>query len=48
MIIKRFKTFFGDDPMFNLDIAKAMKKTIIKDLSENRKEEYMSEVEVGM
>ena len=44
MIINRLKTFFGDDPMFNLDIAKAMKKTIIKDLSENRKEEYMSEV----
>ena len=44
MIVDRLKTFFGDNPMFDLEIASAMKKTMIEDLTENRKEEYMSEV----
>ena len=44
MIVDRLKTFFGDNPMFDLEIANAMKKTMIEDLTENRKEEYMSEV----
>ena len=44
MIVDRLKTFFGEHPMFDIEMANAMKKTMIEDLTNNRKEEYMSEV----
>ena len=37
------KQLFGENEQFTEDIALAMKETMIKDLTENRKEEYMSE-----
>ena len=44
MIVDRLVNLFGPDPQFNADMAQKMKETMIKDLTANRKEEYMSKV----
>ena len=43
MIVKRLENLFGENELFNEDVAAEMKRNMIKDLEENRKEEYMSE-----
>ena len=43
MIVQRLKDLFGEHEQFNEDIAAKMKRIMIEDLEENRKEEYMSE-----
>ena len=43
MIVQRLITLFGENELFNEDVAAEMKRNMIKDLEENRKEEYMSE-----
>ena len=43
MIVARLKSLFGENELFNEDVAGEMKRNMIKDLEENRKEEYMSE-----
>ena len=43
MIVKRLTNLFGENDLFNEDVASEMKRNMIKDLEENRKEEYMSE-----
>ena len=43
MIVQRLIDLFGENELFNEDIAAEMKRNMIKDLEENRKEEYMSE-----
>ncbi len=49
MVLQRIvKDVFGDSPDFTLEIATSMKQRIMKDLLENRKEEYMSEVGLAL
>ena len=43
MIVARLQNLFGENELFNEDVAAEMKRNMIKDLEENRKEEYMSE-----
>ena len=43
MIVQRLINLFGENHLFNEDVAAEMKRNMIKDLEENRKEEYMSE-----
>ena len=43
MIVVRLNNLFGENDLFNEDVAAEMKRNMIKDLEENRKEEYMSE-----
>ena len=43
MIVARLQNLFGENELFNEDVAGEMKRNMIKDLEENRKEEYMSE-----
>ena len=43
MIVARLQNLFGENELFNDDVAAEMKRNMIKDLEENRKEEYMSE-----
>ena len=42
MIVERLKRLFGDNEQFTEEMALAMKKQMLADLTENRKEEYMS------
>ena len=42
MIVERLKRLFGESEQFTEEIAFAMKKQMLADLTENRKEEYMS------
>ena len=44
MVLQRLKNVFGDEKQFTLTIATEMKKVMIDDLHNNRKEEYMSKV----
>ena len=44
MVLARLKNLFGDEEQFTLSIATEMKKLMIDDLRNNRKEEYMSKV----
>ena len=44
MVLARLKNLFGDEEQFTLSIATEMKKVMIDDLRNNRKEEYMSKV----
>ena len=48
MIVDRLTKLFGPNPQFTPEIAKAMKKTMIDDLTANRKEEYMSKVGISI
>lgn len=48
MILKHLKAVFGDDPQFTLAMGTDMKALMLKDLSENRKEEYQSPVGLAM
>ena len=48
MIVKRMKDIFGDSPIFTLEIAESMRSTMEQDLTENRKEEYMSEAGLAL
>ena len=43
MIVERLEQLFGENEQFTEEIAFQMKKTMINDLTQNRKEEYMSE-----
>ena len=43
MIVERLEQLFGENEQFTEKIAFQMKKTMINDLTQNRKEEYMSE-----
>ena len=43
MIVERLEQLFGENEQFTEKIALQMKKTMINDLTQNRKEEYMSE-----
>ena len=42
MIVDRLTDLFGEDDLFAEDIANAMKATMLDDLRQNRKEDYMS------
>ena len=42
MIVERLKRLFGENEQFTEETALAMKKQMLADLTENRKEEYMS------
>lgn len=44
MVLQRLKNIFGDNEGFTLEVATEMKKVMIEDLRNNRKEEYMSEM----
>lgn len=44
MVVDRLKDLFGDDAQFTMDTAVKMLAVMIDDLSNNRKEEYMSAV----
>lgn len=48
MILERLKDLFGEDPQFTDEIAAAMKKQMITDLTCNTKEEYMSAAGMAM
>ena len=48
MIIERLSDLFGENDLFTKDIATAMKATMLNDLRENRKEEYMSNAGLAM
>jgi len=48
MIVQRLINLFGENHLFNEDVAAEMKRNMIKDLEENRKEEYMSEPGIAM
>ena len=43
LLVKRMRYLFGDNPQFTEERAEEMKRVMIQDLTENRKEEYMSE-----
>ena len=44
MILDKLRLTFGENEQFYEGIANAMRETILKDLRENRKEEYMSDL----
>ncbi len=44
MVLERLRNLFGEDKQFTEEIASQMKSKMIEDLSNNRKEEYMSSV----
>ena len=48
MICERLVDLFGEDPQFTVERAHAMKETMIADLTDNRKEEYMSAAGVAV
>ena len=48
MIRDRLIDLFGNNPQFTEDIALEMHKVMIEDLTENRKEEYMSSVGIAI
>ena len=48
MIKDRLVNLFGPDPQFNEDIVLQMKQTMLEDLRNNRKEEYMSKVGISV
>jgi len=48
MIQERLVYLFGEDPQFTIEMAQAMKKQMYKDLTDNNKEEYMSEVGIAL
>jgi len=48
MIATRLTNLFGEDPQFTEERGKKMKEVMLKDLHQNRKEEYMSAVGLGM
>lgn len=48
MVVKHLKHTFGDDPQFTLEMGTEMKKLMLDDLKENRKEEYQSPVGLAM
>lgn len=48
MIRDRLIDLFGDSPQFTEEIALEMQKVMIEDLTENRKEEYMSSVGIAI
>ena len=48
MILERLQELFGEDPQFTIQMANQMKETMIEDLRNNRKEEYMSEVGIAI
>ena len=48
MIRERLVDLFGEDPQFTLEMAQTMKKTMLADLTHNRKEEYMSAVGIAL
>ena len=48
MIRDRMVGLFGEDSQFTMEMAHAMKKTMIADLTGNRKEEYMSAAGIAL
>ena len=48
MIHERLVDLFGEDPQFTMEMAQTMKKTMLSDLTHNRKEEYMSKVGIAL
>ena len=44
MILEALVNYFGEDPQFTLERAEEMHKVMIEDLSNNRKEDYTSQV----
>ena len=48
MLKDRLTNLFGENEQFNDEIAKNMKKRMLEDLREGRKEEYMSKVGIAM
>ena len=48
MIRDRLVNLFGKDPQFTIEMAQKMKETMIADLTNNRKEEYMSKVGLAL
>ena len=48
MVLERLKSIFGDLNIFTLSIAEEMKKVMISDLANNRKEEYTSDIGLAM
>ena len=48
MVRDRLVNLFGENPQFTIDMAEKMKKMMIEDLTNNRKEEYMSKVGLAL
>ena len=48
MVRDRLVNLFGENPQFTIDMAKRMKEVMIEDLTNNRKEEYMSKVGLAL
>ena len=48
MILHKLKQFFGEDEQFTLEIATEMKKKMLENLQQNRKEEANSMVGLAM
>ena len=48
MIRDRLVYLFGENPQFTIEMAEKMKKLMIEDLTNNRKEEYMSKVGLAL
>ena len=48
MILLKLEKVFGKSDIFNMDIATAMKEQILKNASDNRKEEYNSKVGLAL
>ena len=48
MIHERLVDLFGADPQFTMEMAHTMKEKMLKDLTGNRKEEYMSAVGIAL
>ena len=48
MIRDRLVELFGENPQFTIEMAENMKKVMIEDLTNNRKEEYMSKVGLAL
>ena len=48
MIRDRMVELFGENPQFTIEMAEKMKKVMIEDLTNNRKEEYMSKVGLAL
>jgi len=48
MIVIKLKDLFGENEQFTEDIAKKMQETMLKNLADNRKEEYSSSVGLAL
>ena len=48
MIKQRLVNLFGEDPQFTIERAKRMHEVMIEDMSNGRKEEYMSEAGIAL